>query len=118
MLGEIGQAKRPPQNIVARLMHRQSTIMSPSQWYYHHHNFYNTIVPNYTENQVLIRDKCYPRKFSPDGKWLLAFSLDQHNVEVYRSVEFSDESYQILLVLDAHLDIHLYQFKRTAQHYH
>ena len=84
MLEEIGLAKRPPQNTVTQLIHRQSTIMSPSQWYYHHHNFYNAIVPNYTENQVLIRDKCYPRKFSPDGKWLLAFSLDQHNVEVYR----------------------------------
>lgn len=84
MLGEIALAKRPSRNVVAQLMYRQSTIMSPCQWYYHHRNFYNTIVPNYTENQVLIRDKCYPRKFSPDGKWLLAFSLDQHNVEVYR----------------------------------
>lgn len=51
----------------------------------HVHNarqFYQNVFPNFTVMNVE-KPPCFLRKFSPDGKYLVAFSADQTSIEVY-----------------------------------
>ncbi|XP_066251302.1 DET1 homolog isoform X1 [Euwallacea similis] len=72
--------KKHPENIVLRLIDRErhcnrrpGTIRQ----------FYQTVYPNFT---VINAEKppCFIRKFTPDGKFAIAFSSDQSSLEVYR----------------------------------
>lgn len=52
----------------------------------HHHvarQFYGNILPNYTLIDVE-KPPCFLRKFSPDGRYFVAFSSDQASLEIYR----------------------------------
>merc|ERR1719204_2116513 len=46
--------------------------------------FYLNVVPNYTLMNVVFHPPCFLRKFSPDGRHLIAFSTCQRFLEVYR----------------------------------
>ena len=51
----------------------------------HHHvarRFYDAVVPNYTLIDVE-KPPCFLRKFSPDGRFFIAFSSDQASLEIY-----------------------------------
>lgn len=72
----------PSQNIVHRLASRQVEPLCPSRSYYRQRLLYQCIVPNHTESYVQVPPG-YLRKFSPNGRHLLAFSSDQKSVLVY-----------------------------------
>lgn len=57
--------------------------MNPLQWYHHSRFLYTSIVPSHTENHIKIHQGCYLRKFCPNGQHLLAFSQDQHSLELF-----------------------------------
>ena len=84
------------QNIINWLATRQTTIFSSSGFHHQRHRLHLSILPNYSKNGVNIPDLCYLRKFSPDGKILVAFSQNQLNVEVYqfRGCSAGNEVYQ------------------------
>lgn len=44
--------------------------------------FYQNVFPNFTVMNVE-KPPCFLRKFSPDGRYLVAFSADQTSIEVY-----------------------------------
>lgn len=80
---EIKPRRISPQNIVIRLRHRETYCTR--QWISQFHvtrYFHQNVMPNFT---VVNIDKppCFLRKFTPDGKYLLAFSSDQTSIEVY-----------------------------------
>ena len=83
LVNEIKSQKSHPENIATQLTLRQSIIMAPNQWYHHQRSFYTSLVPNCSETKIKISDGCYLRKFSPDGRFLLAFSRDQKKVELF-----------------------------------
>ena len=70
------------QNLVHKLVQRQLLVRCPAQAYHQRRSLYHCIVPNYTEQGVQTPPG-FLRKFSPDGKILLAFSNDQRDVVVY-----------------------------------
>lgn len=63
--------------------------------------FYQNIFPNLTVVNV-DKPSCYLRKFSPDGKYLIAFSLDQTSLEIY---EYQGVTAGLLLTKDWTSDI-------------
>lgn len=67
------------QNIVSRLRNREhfgnKTEIS-------HLEFYQCIFPNCTVTNIE-KPSCYLRKFSPCGRYLIAFSSDQASLEIY-----------------------------------
>ncbi|XP_058825968.1 DET1 homolog [Topomyia yanbarensis] len=70
------------QNIVHRLRYREMGlgVKSPQ------HSvrvFYQNVYPNMTVVNVE-KPPCYLRKFSPDGRFLIAFSSDQASLEIYQ----------------------------------
>lgn len=74
--------KIPPQNIVIRLIRRETNANSGN----HYHvcrSFYQSVVPNFTIVNIE-KPPCFLRKFTPDGKYFIAFSSDQTSVEVYQ----------------------------------
>lgn len=72
-----------PQNIVLRLQHRETLgCMYPGTQVLVARQFYQNVFPNYTVVNVE-KPPCFLRKFSPDGKYLVAFSADQTSIEVY-----------------------------------
>lgn len=72
-----------PQNIVVRLRHRETMGCSyPGTQVLVARQFYQNVFPNYTVVNVE-KPPCFLRKFSPDGKYLVAFSADQTSIEVY-----------------------------------
>lgn len=76
--------KIAPLNVVIRLLQREQ--YGPFKPGTHHHvcrAFYQNVVPNLTLVNVE-KPPCFLRKFSPDGRYFLAFSQDQTSVEIYR----------------------------------
>ena len=72
----------PSQNIIHRLADRQAIVECPARMHYRQRSFYQCVVPNYTESDVQVPPG-YLRKFSPNGRHLLAFSSDQKSILVY-----------------------------------
>lgn len=71
------------QNIVNRLVEREMWGSRRAGTQMHEtRRFYQNIFPNLTIVNVE-KPSCYLRKFSPDGKYLIAFSLDQTSLEIY-----------------------------------
>lgn len=71
----------PPQNVVIRLIRRETNVKPGN--YHVCRSFYQTVVPNFTIVNVE-KPPCYLRKFTPNGKYFIAFSSDQTSVEVYK----------------------------------
>ena len=82
--GGILPRRIPPQNIVQRLLSRElhagrrrrrnADITARI--------FFTNVFPNYTVINVE-KPACFLRKFSPDGRHLIAFSADQTSLEIY-----------------------------------
>ena len=70
------------QNVVFRLQQRETHACRPGTQFHAARIFYTNIFPNYT---VISIDKppCFLRKFSPDGRYFIAFSSDQTSLEIY-----------------------------------
>jgi len=74
----------PPQNIVQRLLSRElhagrrrcCNAVTTARI------FFTNVFPNYTVINVE-KPACFLRKFSPDGRHLIAFSADQTSLEIY-----------------------------------
>nr|CAG4643057.1 EOG090X028J [Ilyocryptus agilis] len=76
--------KIPTHNVVSLLIRRE--VYGETRPGTHNHvcrSFYQNVVPNFTLVNVE-KPPCFLRKFSPDGKYLVAFSSDQMSVEVYQ----------------------------------
>ncbi|XP_071529937.1 DET1 homolog [Panulirus ornatus] len=78
----IGVLRIPPQNLVVRLFHREIHKQSHCQMHTDRF-FYQNVTPNFTVTNVQ-KPPCFLRKFSPDGRFLIAFSADQTSIEIYR----------------------------------
>lgn len=73
-----------PQNIVCHLMRREHGISQRPGTHQHAiRDFYKCIHPNLTVINVE-KPAGFLRKFSPDGKYLIAFTLDQTALEIYQ----------------------------------
>lgn len=76
--------KFSPQNIVMRLRCRETFgCPYPGTHVLTSRHFYQNIFPNFTVVNVE-KPPCFLRKFSPDGRYLVAFSADQTSIEVYK----------------------------------
>ncbi|XP_059620785.1 DET1 homolog [Phlebotomus argentipes] len=76
--------KIKPQNIVNRLIERETWgFRRPGSNIYNVKRFYQNIFPNLTVVNVE-KPACFLRKFTPDGKYLIAFSFDQTSLEIYK----------------------------------
>lgn len=71
-----------PQNIIYRLRQREIQCGRPGTQFHVARNFYKNIFPNYTVIN-LEKPPCFLRKFSPDGRYFIAFSSDQMSLEIY-----------------------------------
>lgn len=81
---ELIARKIKPQNIVCHLMRREHGIgQRPGTHQHTIRDFYKCIHPNLTVINVE-KPAGFLRKFSPDGKHLIAFTLDQTALEIYR----------------------------------
>lgn len=75
--------KIKPQNIVCHLNRREhGFFMRPGTHLHSIRDFYKCIYPNLTVINVE-KPAGFLRKFSPDGKFLIAFTLDQTALEIY-----------------------------------
>lgn len=72
----------PPQNLVVRLSHRE-IHRYPRRHQHSNRYFYQNITPNFTVTNIQ-KPPCFLRKFSPDGRFLIAFSADQMSIEIFR----------------------------------
>ncbi|GFY38034.1 DET1 homolog [Trichonephila inaurata madagascariensis] len=79
----IYRRKIPNQNIVTRLIKRETHFVKSSvssqyavKW------LHQNVVPNFTVVDIE-KPPCFLRKFSPDGKHFIAFSLDQTSIQIY-----------------------------------
>lgn len=73
-----------PQNIVSHLINREHGIANrPGMQQHVIRDFYKCIHPNLTVMNVE-KPAGFLRKFSPDGKYLIAFTLDQTALEIYQ----------------------------------
>lgn len=70
------------QNVVYRLFHRQTHAPRPGTHFHQVRSLYTNVFPNYTVVNVE-KPPCFLRKFSPDGKYFIAFSSDQTSLEIY-----------------------------------
>lgn len=75
--------KIKPQNIVCRLIERERGVSRPGTHVHAIREFYKSIYPNLTIINVE-KPAGFLRKFSPDGKYLIAFTFDQTSLEIYR----------------------------------
>ena len=76
--------KIAPLNVIIRLIQRETCGHVRNGTNFHMcRSFYQNIVPNFTVVNVE-KPPCFLRKFTPDGKYFIAFSSDQTSVEVYR----------------------------------
>lgn len=82
LLGSFRRKQNTSQNLVHKLWQRQVLVSCPAKAYHQRRSIYHCIVPNHTEQGVQ-PPSGFLRKFSPDGKLLLAFSNDQRNILVY-----------------------------------
>lgn len=72
-----------PQNIVVRLRRREMFgCRYPGTHVLVARQFYQNVFPNFTVVNVE-KPPCFLRKFSPDGRYLVAFSSDQTSIKVY-----------------------------------
>ncbi|XP_022222159.1 DET1 homolog [Drosophila obscura] len=77
------------QNLVHRLQNRESCYtrigskLNQSPYLSYERGFYKSITPCLTIDSVAI-PPVYLRKFTPDGSKLLAFSLDQRSLHIYK----------------------------------
>lgn len=67
------------QNVVHRLRNREHFGYKSSVSYL---EFYQNIYPSLTVSNIE-KPACYLRKFSPCGRYLIAFSSDQASLEIY-----------------------------------
>lgn len=75
--------KIKPQNVVCHLMRREHGIgLRPGTQLHAIRNFYKCVLPNLTVINIE-KPPGFLRKFSPDGKYLIAFTLDQTSLEIY-----------------------------------
>ena len=74
--------KIPQQNIVSKLLDRELLYCRPGTQFNKTRSLYTNIVPNLTVVNVE-KPPCFLRKFSPDGRFFIAFSADQRAIEVY-----------------------------------
>lgn len=72
----INVRKISSQNIIHKLKYRELGILQ------HTKSFYQNVFPNVTVVNIP-KPSCYLRKFTPNGKYFLAFSADQTSVEIY-----------------------------------
>ncbi|XP_058803086.1 DET1 homolog isoform X2 [Phymastichus coffea] len=73
-----------PQNIIIRLRQRETIgCLFPGTQVHVARQFYQNVFPNYTVVNIE-KPHCFLRKFSPDGKYLVAFSADQTSIEIYK----------------------------------
>lgn len=80
---EIPPRKIKPQNVVNRLVHRETFgYWKPGTHFHVARQFYQNVFPNFTVINVE-KPPCFLRKFSPDGKYFIAFSADQTSLEIY-----------------------------------
>lgn len=80
----IRQRKIGPQNIVSRLLARERGGTGRAGTNVHNiREFYKNVTPNLTVVNVE-KPAGFLRKFSPDGKYLIAFTFDQTSLEIYR----------------------------------
>lgn len=75
--------KIKPQNLVCRLYERERGGGRPGTEIHLTRDFYKNIYPNLTVINVE-KPAGFLRKFSPDGKYLIAFTFDQTSLEIYR----------------------------------
>ena len=79
----ISPRKLSPQNIAIRLRRRETLgCLYPGTHVLVARQFYQNVFPNFTVGNVE-KPPCFLRKFSPDGRYLVAFSADQTSIEVY-----------------------------------
>ena len=74
--------KIPPQNVVFRLRHRETHNPRPGTHLHAARLFHTNVFPNFTVVNVE-KPPCFLRKFSPDGRYFIAFSSDQTSLEIY-----------------------------------
>lgn len=72
-----------PQNIVCRLLARERGTGRVGTNVHNIREFYKNVTPNLTVINVE-KPAGFLRKFSPDGKYLIAFTFDQTSLEIYR----------------------------------
>lgn len=70
------------QNIISRLHERETDGTHKKGAYYANRSLYQNIFPNFTLTDIK-KPPCFIRKFTPDGRYLIAFSSDQTSIEVY-----------------------------------
>ncbi|KAH3741544.1 hypothetical protein DPMN_048269 [Dreissena polymorpha] len=70
------------QNVVYRLYHRETHIGAPGTHFHKARIFHTNVFPNFTVVNVE-KPPCFLRKFSPDGRFFIAFSADQTSIEIY-----------------------------------
>lgn len=79
----IKRRKILPQNIVIRLIRRETYCAPQNVSQYHVSRiFHQNVTPNFTIVNIE-KPPCFLRKFTPDGRYLLAFSGDQTCIEIY-----------------------------------
>lgn len=75
--------KVQPRNIVLRLMHREIFYGNQNvSSFTVNRKFHQNLVPNFSVENIE-KPNCFLRKFTYDGKYLMAFSADQTSVEFY-----------------------------------
>lgn len=73
----------PAQNVVIRLQKRETFGSNKGTHFHTARRFYQNVFPNFTIVNVE-KPPCFLRKFSPDGKYFIAFSADQFSLEIYK----------------------------------
>ena len=97
LIKDVGRRKVDSENVIHWLATRETTVCSSSAAFLQQQRrLHLTILPNFSENRVNIPNQSFVRRFSPDGKILIAFSKNQLNVEVYqfRGSSAGNELYQ------------------------
>lgn len=74
--------KIPQQNVVLRLIKRETHVCPPATQSHVARTFHQNVFPNFTVVNVE-KPPCYLRKFSPDGRHFVAISSDQTSIEIY-----------------------------------
>jgi de-etiolated-1 len=74
----------PSQNIVHRLREREigHPFRTSTSAFHSNRRLYQNVVPNFTCVNIE-KPACFLRKFTPDGRFLMAFSADQTSIELY-----------------------------------
>ena len=80
--GGLKPRKIPPQNIIHHLRHRETHNPRPGTHFHVARHFHTHIFPNFSVINVE-KPPCFLRKFSPDGRYFIAFSSDQTSLEIY-----------------------------------